>query len=78
MALPLIRLEDIRRDYAQGDETIQVLKGIDLEIAQGEFVALQGTSGSGKSTLLHILGLLDRPTQGALSVAGRGCFPPHR
>ncbi|MFW5488330.1 MAG: ABC transporter ATP-binding protein [Desulfovibrio sp.] len=70
MTQPLIQLEGIRRDYVQGDEIIRVLKGIDLEIAQGEFVALQGTSGSGKSTLLHILGLLDRPTEGRYLLRG--------
>jgi putative ABC transport system ATP-binding protein len=67
---PLIRLEDIRREYVQGEDTIRVLKGVTLEIYQGEFVALQGTSGSGKSTLLHILGLLDSPTSGRYLLRG--------
>lgn len=61
---PIIRLEQIDKTYLQGDLTIEVLKGIDLTVSPGEFIALQGASGSGKSTLMHILGLLDRPSSG--------------
>jgi len=68
---PLVRIADVRRVYPQGDLEIEVLKGVSLDIAQGEFVALQGPSGSGKSTLLHILGLLDRPTSGSYELDGR-------
>ncbi len=68
---PLVRIADVRRVYPQGDLEIEILKGVSLDIAQGEFVALQGPSGSGKSTLLHILGLLDRPTSGSYELDGR-------
>jgi putative ABC transport system ATP-binding protein len=67
---PLIRLEGVTKTYRQGELTVEVLKGIDLEIAAGEFVALQGPSGSGKSTLMHLLGLLDRPSGGRYWLAG--------
>jgi putative ABC transport system ATP-binding protein len=69
-AAPVIRLEGIAKTYLQGDLTVQVLKGIDLAIATGEFVALQGPSGSGKSTLMHLLGLLDRPSSGRYWLQG--------
>lgn len=68
---PLVRISDVRRVYRQGDLEIEILKGVSIEIGQGEFVALQGPSGSGKSTLLHILGLLDRPTSGRYELDGR-------
>ncbi|OWP82628.1 macrolide ABC transporter ATP-binding protein [Flavobacterium davisii] len=60
----LIKISDIKRDFQLGDETIHVLKGIDLHIKKGEYVALMGPSGSGKSTLMNILGCLDTPTSG--------------
>lgn len=69
-AAPLIRLEALVKSFQQGDLEIPVLKGLDLEIAAGEFIALQGSSGSGKSTLLHILGLLDRPSGGRYRLQG--------
>ncbi len=67
---PLIRLRGINKRYQQGELAVEVLKGIDLDIAAGEFVALLGPSGSGKSTLMHILGLLDRPSGGSYHLAG--------
>jgi lipoprotein-releasing system ATP-binding protein len=72
MPEPVFRLRDIRKRYGVGTPVeVEVLHGIDLTIEAGEFVALVGPSGSGKSTLLNILGLLDRPTDGELWIAGQ-------
>ncbi len=70
-AAPLLRLRDLRREFPAGDETIAVLRDVNLDIAAGEMVAIVGQSGSGKSTLMNILGCLDRPTRGSYQVAGR-------
>jgi putative ABC transport system ATP-binding protein len=63
-ALPVVRLEKLRKVYQMGDQTVIALDSLDLTIERGEFVAIMGASGSGKSTLLHMIGLLDRPTSG--------------
>ncbi|MDB1108459.1 MacB family efflux pump subunit [Pseudomonas extremaustralis] len=71
MTTPLIELKNIRKSYGGGDSPqVDVLRGIDLAIHAGEFVAIVGASGSGKSTLMNILGCLDRPTQGEYLFAG--------
>lgn len=57
-------MKDIVKSYKNGDQKLQVLKGIDLTVHKGEFLAIMGPSGSGKSTLMNIIGLLDRPTSG--------------
>jgi putative ABC transport system ATP-binding protein len=66
----LIACRSLSKDYESGAGVVRALREIDLEIAQGEFVAIVGTSGSGKSTLMNILGCLDRPTRGAYELAG--------
>lgn len=68
---PLLELKDIRRSYPAGDEQVEVLKGISLDIYAGEMVAIVGASGSGKSTLMNILGCLDKATSGTYRVAGQ-------
>lgn len=67
----VISLRGITRDFQLGAQTVHVLKGIDLDIQQGEYVALMGPSGSGKSTLMNLLGCLDTPTAGSYHLAGR-------
>ena len=67
---PLLLARDIQRDYTTGDSVVHVLRGVDLEIAKGEIVAVTGPSGVGKSTLLNILGALDRPTSGSVTLEG--------
>ena len=71
MAQPIIDIKGITRDFPLGDEIIHVLKGIDLTINKGEYVALMGPSGSGKSTLMNILGCLDTPTAGTYMLNGK-------
>ena len=63
---PLVRLSGVTRTYRRGVEDVQVLRGLDLEIPKGDFVALMGPSGSGKSTLLNLLGGIDRPNAGTI------------
>jgi len=60
----IIRVRGLTRDYAMGSETIQALRGVDLDIARNEYVAIMGPSGSGKSTMMNMIGCLDTPTEG--------------
>lgn len=66
-----LKAEGVKKDYQLGKHTIEVLRGIDLSVRAGEFVSVVGPSGAGKSTLLHILGTLERPTSGVISLGGR-------
>jgi putative ABC transport system ATP-binding protein len=70
MTVPVIRFQDLKKIYPMEGETVYALKGIDVDINKGEFVAIMGPSGSGKSTLMHIAGLLDSPTEGRYELEG--------
>lgn len=70
-AASVIRTRQLRKEYGEGDGLVRAVDGIDLDIASGETVAVMGPSGCGKSTLLHLIGGLDRPSGGEVSLAGR-------
>jgi putative ABC transport system ATP-binding protein len=67
----LVRIRGLAKDYRRGVETVHVLEKLDLDIREGDFLALMGPSGSGKSTLLNLIGGLDRPSRGEIEVAGQ-------
>ena len=67
----LVKINGVHKSYTRGSERIDVLRGVDLDIPQGDFLALMGPSGSGKTTLLNLIGGLDTPTSGSVSVDGR-------
>jgi putative ABC transport system ATP-binding protein len=69
--VPVVRVEELRKSYTLGEVTVHALRGVTLEIARGEFVAVVGASGSGKSTFMNILGLLDRPSGGHYWLEGQ-------
>ena len=70
----MIQVTDLHKSFPMGEQTLPVLKGINLTIQRGELIAVVGASGAGKSTLLHILGLLDRPTKGTVQFEGQDLF----
>ncbi|HEX3131299.1 MAG TPA: ABC transporter ATP-binding protein [Thermoanaerobaculia bacterium] len=70
MAQALVEVKDVHKVYYRGGERLDILKGLSLEVPQGDFLALMGPSGSGKSTLLNLIGGLDRPSSGSVMVAG--------
>lgn len=69
--MSLIELKNITKNYPLGEEELKILKGIDLQIEEGEFVAIMGPSGSGKSTCMNILGCLDKPSEGTYKLGGK-------
>jgi putative ABC transport system ATP-binding protein len=67
---PLVRVLDVHKEFRRGSERIDVLRGVNLDVPQGDFLALMGPSGSGKTTLLNLIGGLDQPTSGHVDVKG--------
>jgi lipoprotein-releasing system ATP-binding protein len=74
VASTFVRIEGLAKTYLMADRRLEVLRGIDLDIAQGDLVALTGPSGAGKSTFLHLLGTLDVPTRGSIRFEGEDVF----
>ena len=72
--MTILKTKNLKKYYGSGDTQVKALDGVNLSVEDGEFVAIVGTSGSGKSTLLHMLGGLDRPTGGTVTVAGKNIF----
>ena len=72
--MEILQARDLRKVYGSGENAVRALDGVDLTVSKGEFVAIVGTSGSGKSTLLHMLGGLDRPTSGFVTVDAQDIF----
>ncbi|HET9635892.1 MAG TPA: ABC transporter ATP-binding protein [Gemmatimonadaceae bacterium] len=68
---PIISLRDVRRDYALGAERVHALQGVSLDVARGDYVAIVGPSGCGKSTLLNLIGVIDQPTSGSVTIDGK-------
>jgi lipoprotein-releasing system ATP-binding protein len=71
---PILQARGLVKDYWMGSANLRVLHGVDVDVAKGELLCLLGPSGSGKSTLLHLMGLLDRPTQGQVMFEGQDAF----
>ncbi len=71
--VPILELKNVYRSFKQGNQTLQVLRGINLDVEKGEIIALVGPSGSGKSTLLQLAGLLEKPTKGDIYIEGQKC-----
>lgn len=72
--MSVLQTKDLKKIYGSGENAVHALDGVNLSVEPGEFVAIVGTSGSGKSTLLHMLGGLDRPTSGSVTVDGKELF----
>ena len=72
--MTILETKNLRKHYGSGETEVRALDGVDLKVEKGEFAAVVGTSGSGKSTLLHMLGGLDRPTSGSVTVDGKDIF----
>jgi putative ABC transport system ATP-binding protein len=67
----IVSLSDVRRDYPIGADRVHALRGVSLEVEQGDYIAIVGPSGCGKSTLLNLIGVIDHPTSGTVTIAGK-------
>ena len=72
--MEILKTENLRKTYGSGEAKVEALRGVNLTVNKGEFLSIVGTSGSGKSTLLHMLGGLDRPTEGKVIIDGKDIF----
>lgn len=72
--MSILKTQKLKKYYGNQDTCVKALDGVDFSVEEGEFVAIVGTSGSGKSTLLHMIGGLDRPTEGTVTMAGKDIF----
>lgn len=72
--MTILQTKELKKSYGTGETAVHALAGVNLQVEKGEFVAIVGTSGSGKSTLLHMLGGLDRPSSGSVTVDGKDIF----
>ena len=72
--MEILKTENLRKTYGTGETKVEALRGVNLTVNKGEFLSIVGTSGSGKSTLLHMLGGLDRPTEGKVIIDGKDIF----
>ena len=73
---PIISLKNVTKEYKSGESTVQILKGIDLDIYEGEFLVILGESGCGKTTMLNIIGGMDSLTEGSLEIDGKDFSHP--
>ena len=76
MSDPLVTVQNVTKTFEHEGRSLEVLKGIDLEVGSGEMVTIVGPSGAGKSTLLHLIGTLDLPTEGRILFSGRDVTRP--
>ena len=72
--MAILETKDLRKIYGSGENEVHALDGVSISVEEGEFVAVIGTSGSGKSTLLNMIGGLDRPTSGSVTIRGKEFF----
>uniref|UniRef100_UPI000472DFA6 ABC transporter ATP-binding protein n=1 Tax=Paenibacillus zanthoxyli TaxID=369399 RepID=UPI000472DFA6 len=72
--MSILQASGLIKQYGKGSNAVRALRGVDLEVQDGEFAAVVGTSGSGKSTLLHLLGGLDRPSEGKVLIRGKDIY----